>query len=90
VYYVETEKGMLVGLFEKLIGSWLVPRAEHDREMARLNSLIAQKEEELREMRGIVEKALHAASLVEGASPEQLEVLKAMTEQYLDQQAKPH
>jgi hypothetical protein len=90
VYYAGTEKGMLVGLFEKLIGSWLVPRAEHDREMARLNYLIAQKEEELRETRGIVEKALRAASLVEGASAEQLEALKAMTELYLDKQRKPH
>jgi hypothetical protein len=56
--------------------------------MVRLNALIAQKEEELWEVRGIVEKALRAASLVPGATDEQIEVLKVMTELYLDKQGK--
>jgi alkylhydroperoxidase/carboxymuconolactone decarboxylase family protein YurZ len=79
---------MLVELFGKLVGRWFVSRAEHDREMARLNALIAQKEEELWEVRGILEKALRAASLVQGATDEQIEVLKVMTELYLDKQGK--
>jgi alkylhydroperoxidase/carboxymuconolactone decarboxylase family protein YurZ len=79
---------MFVELFGKLVGRWFVSRAWHDREMVRLNALIAQKEEELWEVRGIVEKALRAASLVPGATDEQIEVLKVMTELYLDKQGK--
>jgi hypothetical protein len=56
--------------------------------MARLNALIAQKEEELWAVRGIVERALCAARLVQGATDEQTEVLKLMTELYLDKQGK--